>query len=222
MSFSYSGDPSASRLDAVRFLCRDIDVATYIVEDEEITWTLTQEDGVYSAAAAIADSIALKYSAQGDVKFGPSEVSNRAAGFRDMAKDLRMRAMLREAQIIAPVDAAEVIALTVPASLATTLCRVYGTLITEEGEAAQNVKISFTPTAVYPVTVGATILDTTPRTVTTDSTGLFEVMLVRSTSMTVTTPGDSVTYKITCTVGRLNGAEITVPAAASVDVSTLL
>jgi len=201
-----------------------VDVDTYIIQDEEITWTLTQEDGVYSAAAAIADSISLKYSAQATVRFGPSSVSygDRATTFQSMAKDLRMKAMLREAQMIAPEDVAEILALEVPSSIDSTLCRVYGTLITEEGEPAQDVRISFTPTAVFPVTVGATILDTSPRTTTTDADGLFEIVLVRSTSMTVTTVGDTVTYRISCDVGRLNGAEITVPAASSADVSTLL
>lgn len=133
-----------------------------------------------------------------------------------------MRAMLREAQIIAPEDTVIPIAIAVPDSLAATLCNVSGTLITEEGEPAANVEIIFTPAAKSPITVGATILSTAPVKVTTDSDGAFEVALVRAASMTVTETGDSTQYRITCDVGNLNGALITVPDAATANLYTLL
>ena len=40
MSFSYSGDPSASDLDAARFLIGDTDVTTPIMQDEEIQYII--------------------------------------------------------------------------------------------------------------------------------------------------------------------------------------
>jgi hypothetical protein len=52
MSFSYSGDPSASDLDAVRFLIQDTTTPGEFLQDEEITWLLTQEVNIYTSAAA--------------------------------------------------------------------------------------------------------------------------------------------------------------------------
>lgn len=56
MSCSYSGDPSSSDNDAVRFLLQDTDCASNIFEDEEIAWVLTQEANIYMAAACLLDT----------------------------------------------------------------------------------------------------------------------------------------------------------------------
>lgn len=61
MGFSYHGDPSDSDVDAVRFLLGDTDPDEYELEDEEISWTLTQESDVFFAAALCADSLATKF-----------------------------------------------------------------------------------------------------------------------------------------------------------------
>jgi hypothetical protein len=58
MSFSYSGNPSSSDHDAVRFLVGDTDSSQPKVSDEEIGWLLTQWSDVYQAAAAVADHMA--------------------------------------------------------------------------------------------------------------------------------------------------------------------
>lgn len=64
-NWSYSGNPSDSLRDAVRFLIRDTDEATAKVSDEEIAWLLAQNnDDVYSAAIYAADSVATFYSNQ--------------------------------------------------------------------------------------------------------------------------------------------------------------
>lgn len=42
MSFNYSGDPSASRLDECRFLIGDTDESNFIFQDEEINYIITQ------------------------------------------------------------------------------------------------------------------------------------------------------------------------------------
>lgn len=59
MSWTYSSALATDR-DRVRFLLQDIDSARQLVADEEITWMLTQEQNVYTTAAAIADSLAAK------------------------------------------------------------------------------------------------------------------------------------------------------------------
>lgn len=56
MSCSYSGDPSSSDNDAVRFLLQDTDCTKNIFEDEEIAWVLTEEANIYTAAACLLDT----------------------------------------------------------------------------------------------------------------------------------------------------------------------
>lgn len=41
MSFSYSGDPNTSRLDAIRFAVGDTSNAEHMLADEEINWIVT-------------------------------------------------------------------------------------------------------------------------------------------------------------------------------------
>lgn len=61
MSFTYKGDPSASAVDAVRFLLGDTNEETHVFEDEEIEWALTQETDYWFAAAICADAAVAKY-----------------------------------------------------------------------------------------------------------------------------------------------------------------
>jgi len=56
MTCSYSGDPSTSDLDAVRFLIRDTDCTKNIFENEEITFTLGEEANIYTAAACLLEA----------------------------------------------------------------------------------------------------------------------------------------------------------------------
>jgi hypothetical protein len=61
MSWSYSGDPSTSNVDAVRFLIGDTDIADPIMSNEEISWLLTQHGTPAKAAYHAALSAAGKY-----------------------------------------------------------------------------------------------------------------------------------------------------------------
>lgn len=59
MTFSYSGNPSSSSHDQVRFLIGDTDETEAKLQDEEITWLLSEwNDDIYQAAAASADHLA--------------------------------------------------------------------------------------------------------------------------------------------------------------------
>lgn len=60
MTWTYSGNPSGSDRDKVRFLISDTDTNAQLVSDEEIAWALT-EGGPYKAAAIVARAIAFKY-----------------------------------------------------------------------------------------------------------------------------------------------------------------
>ena len=57
MSFSYSGDPTTSDLDAVRFLIQDTTTPNEFLQNEEINFLLAQEVNFYMAAAAAAMTI---------------------------------------------------------------------------------------------------------------------------------------------------------------------
>lgn len=68
MSFSYDSTnlgtaTAAERLNSVRFLVGDTDTTDQLVQDEEITFALTQTgDNIYYSASFIAETVAAKYS----------------------------------------------------------------------------------------------------------------------------------------------------------------
>lgn len=64
MTFSYSGDPTDSELDSVRFLTGDTDARLPLLSDEEIEWLITiwGDRNVYYHAAKAAESISAKMS----------------------------------------------------------------------------------------------------------------------------------------------------------------
>jgi hypothetical protein len=68
-TFSYSGDPSASDVDAVRFLIGDVDASAFFLSDAEINFTLLEyfdhswnRPNLLAAAGACAESIAAQLS----------------------------------------------------------------------------------------------------------------------------------------------------------------
>lgn len=100
MAFTYSGDPSASSRDAVRFLLGDTVEAQAVFSDEEIAWALTQNANVYFAAAVIADSAVAQFSGgnESDVKtktVGALSISygskEKAEEYRALGRSLRVR-----------------------------------------------------------------------------------------------------------------------------------
>lgn len=92
-NFTYSGDPSASDKDAVRYLVGDTDEDDPLQSDEEIQYLLEIEGGVYRAAIGSCKAIAALLSRRPDYKAGRITVSNRqrAQDFLDLAEKLRMR-----------------------------------------------------------------------------------------------------------------------------------
>ena len=75
MSFSYSGDPSASDKDAVRFLIRDTVAATKEFEDEEIAYMLTTKGSVKGATLLALKTLAAKYATAVDKAVGDLRLS---------------------------------------------------------------------------------------------------------------------------------------------------
>ena len=98
MTWTYSGDPSASSRDAVRFLLRDTSGSTAVatLADEEIAWLLTENgDNVYFAAVDAAGELGAKYASLVQTKTVGSlsiTYASRAQSFKDLAKSLKDRA----------------------------------------------------------------------------------------------------------------------------------
>jgi hypothetical protein len=61
MSFSYSGDPSLSGLDEVRFLIGDTNAATPQLQDDEVLYLISKTGNNRYAAAQAAEALASKY-----------------------------------------------------------------------------------------------------------------------------------------------------------------
>lgn len=95
MTFTYSGDPSSSAKDAVRFYCQDTNYEDVLLSDEEINYIIASWSGVTDhpmfLAAVACETIAAKftreisYSADG-VSIGTSELQSK---FNQLALDLR-------------------------------------------------------------------------------------------------------------------------------------
>jgi hypothetical protein len=66
MSFTYTGDPSNSDLDLIRFLLWDTDETDVLMSDEEYAYMLTTWGNVYEAGRASAERIAAKFTRQAD------------------------------------------------------------------------------------------------------------------------------------------------------------
>lgn len=78
MSFSYSGNPSESELDAVRFLVQDTDADEHFLEDEELTYLISHwvpSHSVYWAASKAADIISAKFAREVTVNSDSQTVS---------------------------------------------------------------------------------------------------------------------------------------------------
>lgn len=93
MTWSYSGDPSTSEKDAVRFEIGDVDVNDQLVSDEEIQYLLTTEDSIVGAAALCCDKIAARFARDVDKKIEGTSVSasQRYEHYRSLAQHLRSR-----------------------------------------------------------------------------------------------------------------------------------
>jgi hypothetical protein len=93
--WTYSGDPSDSDRDAVRFLTGLTDTTDQRINDEEIDWLLTQNNNnVYLAAAATAASVSATYTDQVDKTVGDLSLkySQRADKYAALSKALAKEA----------------------------------------------------------------------------------------------------------------------------------
>ena len=92
MSWSYSGDPTDSTRDKVRFLIGDTDAADQQLSDEEIDSALTDSaDEPYAAAIACTSALVSKYTRKSDKRMGDLYIfySQIAKGYKDLVSQLR-------------------------------------------------------------------------------------------------------------------------------------
>ena len=93
MTWSYSGDPSSSHKDAVRFLIGDtigIPTSMQLVQDEEILYVLTVQPDPIAAAVTILRSLAAKFARYVDEVTGDLQrkYSQRVAQYNALADKL--------------------------------------------------------------------------------------------------------------------------------------
>lgn len=94
--FSYDVDLGTS-LDIVRFLVRDTVESGHKVEDEEITWALTQHSNVYRAAALVAETLAGGGMGIVRKRVGDVEIEYDAGVYRSLAGHLYRQAVIKSA-----------------------------------------------------------------------------------------------------------------------------
>jgi hypothetical protein len=93
--WSYSGDPSSSERDQVRFYVQDTDEARPLLQDEEIDFLLTQWADAFGSplytAAVAAEVIAASFATQVNVNSGGVSVDQGALQqrYNDLASSLR-------------------------------------------------------------------------------------------------------------------------------------
>ena len=92
MSWTYSGDPSSSDSDQVRFLIGDTLTADQLVSDEEIAWALTQ-GSVYNAAAICSRAISATFSRMADKTVDDLSIkySQKSNQYADLAISLESK-----------------------------------------------------------------------------------------------------------------------------------
>lgn len=92
---SLGTDTAAERLNSVRFLVGDTDTNDQQVQDEEITFALSQSgDNVYYAGSFVAETLAAKYSRRVDTKLDgtlSADYSDLAAQYRLLAVQLKQQ-----------------------------------------------------------------------------------------------------------------------------------
>lgn len=104
MTWSYSGDPSASDQDAVRFEIQDTDPGAPLFQDEEIAFTLDNEAGpegdrtpagMLSAAARCCEALSRRFAMQADTVVGSLQTTytKMAENYAERASELRERAI---------------------------------------------------------------------------------------------------------------------------------
>ena len=95
MTFTWTGDPSASTIEQVRAEIFDTDSTNALFTDEWIEYVYVQEHTVLNTAARLCEQLSVKYSSDVSRAIGPLRVdlSDKSKLYAERAKELRKRAM---------------------------------------------------------------------------------------------------------------------------------
>lgn len=109
--WNYSGDPSTSELDEVRFLIQDVNSKFQILQDEDIEYLLATwmplYGSVYAIAAVACEIIAARYAGQvsvsaDGVSVGTSELQDKYLKLAAQLREMYKNAMEASAPVIPP------------------------------------------------------------------------------------------------------------------------
>lgn len=101
MTFTYSGDPSTSTRNYVRFLLNDTDSTDALFSDEELAYVITEWNGdAYDAARELAEILIARFArladssskSVGDISVSES-YSSKIAHYQQLANSLYQRKM---------------------------------------------------------------------------------------------------------------------------------
>lgn len=94
MAWTYSGDPTSSQKDEVRFLIGDTIASDPLLQDAEVNYCLAQEPMSLLAAALACVAISSLYSRLADSRIGDVQqsMSQKSKQYAELALELRRRA----------------------------------------------------------------------------------------------------------------------------------
>lgn len=101
MTFTYSGDPSTSTRNYVRFLLNDTDSTDVLFSDEELSYVITEWGGdAYDAARECAEILIARFArladstskSVGDISVSES-YSSKVSHYKELANSLLLRKM---------------------------------------------------------------------------------------------------------------------------------
>ena len=96
MTWSYSGNPLSSSVDAVRFYLQDVDEDNAMMSDEEILFLLSTDLDPKLAAIAGIKTLILRYSTLADTVIGETSISytQKVSDLSQLLKDMSSEATL--------------------------------------------------------------------------------------------------------------------------------
>jgi hypothetical protein len=91
MAWTYSGDPTSSDRDKVRFLIGDTDTNDQLLQDGEIDYLITLKGSAEGAAYQACATLMAKYAREVDYAIGPekAQASQRLENFKKVMESLR-------------------------------------------------------------------------------------------------------------------------------------
>ena len=95
MSWTYSGDPTSSPKDQIRFELGDTVESDPLLQDEEINFCMARESAYYGQLARACEAVAMRFSREASTKVGALslDLSARAQQWTDRAVVYRKRAV---------------------------------------------------------------------------------------------------------------------------------